>query len=164
MAPTLQDRPDVAVFGEIGVIEHLIRQSVQHHLPSGMTFAHFELLQHFIRNGDEKQKEEYEDSWYVSASEKADRPPTVLNKDRSAIRTDNGVVYAGCYVDVLIRPWVQNNSHGKKINANLLAVQFRRDGEAFADDTRPDPTEVFEDLSDSDFDDASDNGGDPFAD
>ena len=52
MAPTLQDRPDVAVFGEIGVIEHLIRQSVQHHLPSGMTFAHFELLQHFIRNGD----------------------------------------------------------------------------------------------------------------
>ena len=52
MAPTLQDRPDVAVFGEIGVIEHLIRQSVQHHLPSGMTFAHFELLQHFVRNGD----------------------------------------------------------------------------------------------------------------
>jgi DNA-binding MarR family transcriptional regulator len=52
MAPTLQDRPDVAVFSEIGVIEHLIRQSVVRHLPSGMTFAHFELLQHFVRNGD----------------------------------------------------------------------------------------------------------------
>lgn len=52
MAPTLQDRPDVAVFSEIGVIEHLIRQSVAHHLPSGVTYAHFELLQHFVRNGD----------------------------------------------------------------------------------------------------------------
>ncbi|WP_312160148.1 MarR family transcriptional regulator [Phenylobacterium sp.] len=52
MAPTLQDRPDVAVFSEIGVIEHLIRQSVAHHLPPGMTYAHFELLQHFHRVGD----------------------------------------------------------------------------------------------------------------
>ncbi|MGH6999823.1 MAG: MarR family winged helix-turn-helix transcriptional regulator [Phenylobacterium sp.] len=52
MAPTLQDRPDVAVFSEIAVIEHLIRQSVAHHLPPGMTYAHFELLQYFHRVGD----------------------------------------------------------------------------------------------------------------
>lgn len=52
MAPSLQDRPDVAVFSEIGIIEHLIRLSVVEHLPDGVTYAHFELLMHFHRNGD----------------------------------------------------------------------------------------------------------------
>lgn len=52
MAPSLQDRPDVAVFNEIGIIEHMIRQSVIEHLPAGMTYAHFELLMHFERMGD----------------------------------------------------------------------------------------------------------------
>lgn len=52
MALSLQDRPDVAVFNEIGVIETLVRCSVVQHLPPGMTYAHFELLQHFHRHGD----------------------------------------------------------------------------------------------------------------
>lgn len=52
MAPTLQDRPDVAVFSEIGIVEHLIRTSVSKHLAPNMTYAHFELLMHFERNGD----------------------------------------------------------------------------------------------------------------
>lgn len=52
MPPALQDRPDVAVFNEIGVIEHLIRHSVIAHLPPGMTYAHFELLLAFTRQGD----------------------------------------------------------------------------------------------------------------
>lgn len=52
MAASMQDRPDVAVFSEIGIIEHLIRLSVLEHLPEGMTYAHFELLMHFTRNGD----------------------------------------------------------------------------------------------------------------
>lgn len=52
MAASMQDRPDVAVFSEIGIIEHLIRVSVIEHLPAGMTYAHFELLMNFTRNGD----------------------------------------------------------------------------------------------------------------
>lgn len=52
MAPSPQDRADVAVFSEIGAIEHLIRMSVIRHLPPGVTYAHFELLSHFHRNGD----------------------------------------------------------------------------------------------------------------
>lgn len=52
MPPTPQDRPDVEVFSEIGVIEHFIRTSVSRLLPPGMTYAHFELLLHFMRNGD----------------------------------------------------------------------------------------------------------------
>jgi DNA-binding MarR family transcriptional regulator len=52
MALSLQDRPDVAVFNEIGVIEHLIRYSVIQHLPPGVTYAHFELMLHIHRVGD----------------------------------------------------------------------------------------------------------------
>ena len=52
MAPTVQERPDVAVFHEIGVIEHLTRMSVARHLPPGMTYAHVELLMRFHRDGD----------------------------------------------------------------------------------------------------------------
>lgn len=52
MSPTLQDRPDVEVFSEIGVIEHHLRMAVSRHLPEGMTYAHFEVLNHLIRHGD----------------------------------------------------------------------------------------------------------------
>jgi DNA-binding MarR family transcriptional regulator len=47
-----QDRPDVQVFNEIGMIEHLIRQAVTRKLPAGMSYAQFELFTHFNRDGD----------------------------------------------------------------------------------------------------------------
>lgn len=52
MPPTPQDRPDVEVFSEIGVIEHCLRNSVARFLPPGMTYTQFEVLLHFVRNGD----------------------------------------------------------------------------------------------------------------
>lgn len=48
----LKDRPDISVFNEIGVIEHMMRHAVVKHLPPGMTYAHFELLTAFGRLGD----------------------------------------------------------------------------------------------------------------
>jgi len=52
MPPAPQDRPDVAVFNEISIIEHRMRRSVMEHLPGDMTYAHFEALSHFVRSGD----------------------------------------------------------------------------------------------------------------
>ncbi|WP_374573039.1 MarR family winged helix-turn-helix transcriptional regulator [Phenylobacterium sp.] len=52
MSATLQDRPDVEVFAEIGVIEHHARMAVSRHLPEGMTYAHYEVLSHLVRHGD----------------------------------------------------------------------------------------------------------------
>ena len=52
MPPVPQDRPDVEVFSEIGIIEHRMRRAVCEHLPRGVTYAHFEVLLHFARNGD----------------------------------------------------------------------------------------------------------------
>lgn len=48
----IQNRPDVAVFDEIGIINHLLRATISRRLPPGMAYAQFELLLHFAREGD----------------------------------------------------------------------------------------------------------------
>jgi DNA-binding MarR family transcriptional regulator len=48
----VQQRPDVAVFDEIGLITHLLRTTITRRLPEGMAYAQFELLLHFAREGD----------------------------------------------------------------------------------------------------------------
>jgi hypothetical protein len=42
------------------------------------------------------------------------------------------VFYPGCWVNTLIKPWFQDHPEGgKKVNANLIAVQFVRDDDSF---------------------------------
>ena len=48
----VQDRPDIQVFTEIAIIEHLMRSAVAKSLPNGMTYAQWEVLVHFSRTGD----------------------------------------------------------------------------------------------------------------
>jgi DNA-binding MarR family transcriptional regulator len=48
----VQDRPDIQVFTEIAIIEHLMRSAVAKSLPAGMTYAQWEVLAHFSRTGD----------------------------------------------------------------------------------------------------------------
>lgn len=87
----------------------------------------------FVRNGEpdgEALKPETAGMWIIKASENPDRPPKVRD-ERTKIMTPEEIlkkIYAGCVVNILIRPWAQNNSHGKKVNANLIGVQFVRDG------------------------------------
>lgn len=52
--PEPQDRPDIQVFTEIGIIAQLVRAAVAKKLPDGVTNAQFELLQHLTRTGDGK--------------------------------------------------------------------------------------------------------------
>jgi len=51
-ATRVQDRPDIQVFTEIAIIEHLMRSAVAKSLPSGMTYSQWEVLVHFSRTGD----------------------------------------------------------------------------------------------------------------
>lgn len=105
--------------------------------------------QKFIRNGDDLSGEECEGMWVVSASENVDRPPSLRLKNGRKIKQEeaNEVFYAGCYVNALIRPWAQNNDWGKKINANLIAVQFWEDGERIGE-APIDDDGVFEETDD----------------
>lgn len=74
--------------------------------------------------------EGYEGMWFIVAGEKV--RPTVVNRRREPVAEgDAEAPYSGCYVNATITLWLQNNKFGKKVNANLRAVQFVRDGDAF---------------------------------
>lgn len=72
----------------------------------------------------------YEGNFFISARSKT--RPLVLDANRSPLVEEDGRPYAGCYVNAIVEIWAQDNNYGKRINASLSAVQFHRDGEAFA--------------------------------
>jgi hypothetical protein len=87
----------------------------------------------FVRNGDTEDgplKPETENMWIIKSSENPDRPPKVRDQLAKLMSPEKiaKTIYAGCIINILIRPWAQDNKHGKKINANLVGVQFVRDG------------------------------------
>ncbi len=107
-----------------------------------------------LKDGDEVEYNGYEGNWSLKASQS--RRPTVIDRDRSPLTEDDNVIYAGCFVNAIVDLWVQNNSFGKRINANLYGVQFVKDGEAFG--MGPvDVTDDFDDLSDDEDDDDNDD-------
>lgn len=84
-----------------------------------------------LRDGNEKMDlEGYGDGVsFISANRKT--RPVVVDRDLTPIAGDDGKIYAGCYVNATIRLWVQNNQWGKRVNAELRAIQFVKDGESF---------------------------------
>ena len=104
-----------------------------------------------LKDGDESGRDEYEGKMTIKCAN--NKRPKVIDRDRSPLTEDDGKPYSGCYVNAVIDLWYQNNSYGKRVNANLLGVQFYKDGEPFesgsvADD---DDFEEFE-VDDEDFD------------
>lgn len=73
--------------------------------------------------------------------------PTLLRRNKEQCTPDDGQLYSGCYVDASLEIWAQDNGYGKRVNAQLSGVRFRRDGDAFSGGRPADPDE-FEDLSD----------------
>jgi Txe/YoeB family toxin of Txe-Axe toxin-antitoxin module len=101
-----------------------------------------------LRDGAEKELDGYgEDVMFISA--RCDRRPQVVNRDMSPLVEDDGKPYAGCYVNATVRLWAQDNKFGKRINAQLRAVQFVKDGAPFGEGT-VDVSKEFEALPDED--------------
>ena len=105
-----------------------------------------------LMDGDSKDYDGYEGVWAVKANTK--KRPIVINKDKSALTDEDGVIYAGCYVNASISIYAYQNSYGRFVQAQLNAVQFAKDGEAFGGGDSFSIDE-FEDVSDGD--DASDD-------
>jgi hypothetical protein len=84
-----------------------------------------------LRDGNDKADiEGYGDGiMFISAGRKT--RPAVVDRSVSPVTEEDGVVYAGCYVNATVRLWVQDNKWGKRVNAELRAVQFVKDGESF---------------------------------
>jgi hypothetical protein len=71
-----------------------------------------------------------------------------VDKDRSPLVSADGRPYSGCYVNAQVEVWAQDHkSFGKRINAQLLGVQFVEDGDSFQAGAPPANPEDFGDLS-----------------
>ena len=84
-----------------------------------------------LKDGDDIDYAGYAGCMSIKAS--ANKRPIVIDRDKSPLTEDDNKLYAGCYVNASLELWVQNNQYGKRINCNLLGVQFMKDGEPFAD-------------------------------
>jgi len=85
-----------------------------------------------LHDGNEKPATPgYAGSFFCNAS--SDIAPGVRHKQTGAqLKASDGVIYAGCYGDVIIDVWAQDNQFGKRVNASLLGVEFSHDGERLA--------------------------------
>ena len=102
-----------------------------------------------LRDGDLEDWDGYEGNHYLAANNR-NKPQIIGNRkdaDGKWIEPEAGEAmapYSGCYVNVLVRIWAQENDNGKRLNASLEVVQFLRKGDAFG--AAPvDPNEKFTD-------------------
>jgi hypothetical protein len=58
-------------------------------------------------------------------------PPMVVDRGNRLLSATSGKPYAGCWVNLSVEIWAQDNANGKRINATLRTVQFVRDGDSF---------------------------------
>ena len=104
-----------------------------------------------LKDGDNIEYDGYAGHFSIKGSNS--KRPMVIDRDKTPLTEDDNKIYAGCYVNAIIELWAQNNSYGKRINANLLGVQFFADGEPFGDGVK---------ASADDFDAFGDDDGDIF--
>lgn len=120
----------------------------------------------FKVDGKRKDYAGYEGMWALTAHRDAKKGrPLVLDTDKSPIylgrnadaskgESSNdtyvskaGRIYSGCYVNMQIQIWAQDNAQGKGIRAELLGVQRVKDGDAFSGGAAPDES-AFEEITD----------------
>lgn len=102
-----------------------------------------------LKDGDDIDYAGYAGHMSIKAS--SNKRPIVIDRDKSPLTEDDNKLYAGCYVNASLELWVQNNQYGKRINCNLLGVQFMKDGEPFADGVKG-SLDDFEAFADEDAD------------
>lgn len=112
-----------------------------------------------LKDGDDTGAEEYEGHWTIKASNNIqpmlmDTDKTILADGKKKFTREEeeelepkrkNKIYSGCRVNVYIEFWGQDNIYGKRINANLLAIQHFEDDTPFG--TRGgsvDPTQYFD--------------------
>lgn len=104
-----------------------------------------------LRDGELTGKDEDAGSWYLTASEQT--PPTCIDRSKRPVTERDDLLYGGAIVAVQFGLWTQDNQFGKRINANLYAVQWLAPGTRFGK-PRPSIDDGFETFDAEDpFDD-----------
>jgi hypothetical protein len=79
----------------------------------------------------------YDGNVFISA--RSSRQPQIIRADGTVVDPSNTMelravaskVYGGCYVNAVIKPWLQQNAQGIGVRCDLIAVQFAKDGKSF---------------------------------
>jgi hypothetical protein len=99
-----------------------------------------------LHDGDAKaQYAGYEGMMFINANNPA--RPLILDRDKTPLTAEDGKPYGGCYVNVTLDLWAQDNKFGKRINAGLGGVQFVKDGDRFGGGTQGEESD-FDELED----------------
>ena len=77
----------------------------------------------------------------VCITAKKDRQPQLIGLDGLAVDPENTMqtqaiarkLYGGCYVNVAVKPWLQDNKYGKGVRCDFVAIQFAKDGPPFGE-------------------------------
>ena len=125
----------------VATIEQACKQALIEKYGEGKIPKGFKLP---LVDGDDKEYQGYADHVCIKASTK--KRPTLVNRDKTPIVEEDGILYGGCYVNASIDVWVMDNQYGKKVLASLNAIQFVKDGEAFGNASNG--ADDFEDLDD----------------
>ena len=86
----------------------------------------------------------------VRISAGRDTPPQIIQSDGKPVDPVNTMavqalarkMYGGCRVNVAIKPWLQDNKHGRAVRCDLIAVQFAGDDTPFGE-SAPDVSGIF---------------------
>jgi hypothetical protein len=76
--------------------------------------------------------------------------PQMIQPDGSPVNPDDSMaytqlarkLYGGCRVNAAIRPWLQENKHGRGVRCDLIAIQFAADDKPFGE-SAPDVSNLF---------------------
>lgn len=84
-----------------------------------------------LHDGDTKAEYDgFEGNMFISARTKT--RPLTIGRTKEVLTEADGVLYSGCYANVSIELWAQDNQFGQRVNAQLGGIQFAKDGDAFA--------------------------------
>lgn len=96
------------------------------------------------QDGDLKDYDGYAGHMSIKAATKL--RPLLVDKARNPVTEDDGVLYAGCYVNAVIDVYAYDGGGNRGITAGLVGVQFAAEGDAFGA-ARPEAEDLFEDLA-----------------
>ncbi len=74
----------------------------------------------------------FEGKWSLGTRRSKDKPrPTTFDENRNEVGPSAGKHYSGAIVDASVEIWAQDNTWGRRINAEILGCMFVKHGKAF---------------------------------
>jgi len=138
--------PDHPVLAELAAAEEAVAKAKWDKKADAILKAIRAAGKGVVKDGDLKaQYAGFEGNKFVSM--RSEVRPNVYGKKGEQLTESDGVVYSGCYAHVMLEVWAQDNSYGKRINAQITGVMFSRDGDSFGGGATPAAADDFADLS-----------------